>query len=407
MTDPARRRQAIIEDADRCVKCAVCLPHCPTYRISGNEAESPRGRIALMRAMADGSRELGPGMTRHLDQCLACRSCEPVCPANVPYGRLLDNARAEQASRRAPSLPKRAGLALLTRRRVLRGLWRLAGIARALGASLLVPPLKRLPRHIRRARWRVDYPPAGANRRRIGLFVGCVAEGLDAETRRAAIRVLNACGCHVRLPADQTCCGALHEHSGLSRRSGHLARVNREAFRSAAVDAVVSTATGCGAHLGDRVFGQEHQDICQWLASGDQLRALAFNPLEATVAVQVPCTQRNVLQAPEATRELIEHLPGVRIVTLPVDPKCCGAAGSYMLEHSGIADELGRTQAQAIARLNPDFVVTANVGCALHLTDHLRRLGSKAEVLHPVTLLARQIKVSGAGSSGLEVSESG
>lgn len=392
MTDSAQRRQAIIEDADRCVKCAVCLPHCPTYRVSGNEAESPRGRIALMRAMADGSSELGPGMARHLDQCLACRSCEPVCPANVPYGRLLDNARAEQASRRAPSLLKRAGLALLPRRRALRGLWRLARIARALGASLLVPPLKRLPRHIRQGRWRVDYPPAGANGRRIGLFVGCVAEMLDAETRHAATRLLNACGYHVHLPSRQTCCGALHEHSGLPRRAAELARDNRKAFEPENLEAIVSTATGCGAHLGERVFGPAHHDICEWLSSGERLRDVAFEPLEATVAIQVPCTQRNVLKAPETTREMVNHLPGARIATLPVDPKCCGAAGSYMLEHSGIADELGRTQAQAIARQDPDYVVTANVGCALHLADHLRRLGSRAEVLHPVTLLARQLR---------------
>jgi glycolate oxidase iron-sulfur subunit len=392
VNDPADRRQAIIEDADRCVKCAVCLPHCPTYRVSGNEAESPRGRIALMRALADGSQEPGPGMVRHLDQCLACRSCEPVCPANVPYGRLLDNARAELALRRPPSLVKRAGLALLPRRRLLRGLWRLARVARALGAARLAPPLKRLPGHIRAARWRTEDSPSRVDGRRVGLFVGCVAETLDMETRQAAVRVLNACGHQVVMPAEQTCCGALHEHSGIAVSASELARRNRDAFQSASLETIVSTATGCGAHLGERVFQQGHRDICEWLAADKRLPDLVLEPLPANVVVQVPCTQRNVLQAPTVTRELVSRIPGIRIRTMPVDPKCCGAAGSYMLEHGGIADELGRIQAEAIARQNPDYVVTANVGCALHLADHLRRLGNKAEVLHPVTLLARQLR---------------
>lgn len=392
MTNPAERRQAIIEDADRCVKCAVCLPHCPTYRVSGNEAESPRGRIALMRALADGSQEPGPGMVRHLDQCLSCRSCEPVCPANVPYGRLLDNARAEQALRRPPSLVKRAGLALLPRRRLLRGLWRLARVGRALGASRLAPPLKRLPGHIRPASWRTEYPPARTGGSRVGLFVGCVAETLDAETRQAAIRVLNACGHQVVMPAGQTCCGALHQHSGMAGSASELARRNREAFQSASVDVIVSTATGCGAHLGERVFQQAHHDICEWLAADERLPGLVLEPLPATVVVQVPCTQRNVLHAPAVTHDLVSRIPGIRVRHMPVDPKCCGAAGSYMLEHPGIADSLGRTQAEAITSLAPDYVVTANVGCALHLADHLRRLGGEAEVLHPVTLLARQLR---------------
>lgn len=392
MTDPAQRRQAIIEDADRCVKCAVCLPHCPTYRLSGNEAESPRGRIALMRALADGTQPLGEGMTRHLDQCLACRSCEPVCPANVRYGRLLDNARAEQARRRPPSLLKRTALALVGHRRVLRGFGRLARLGRSLGAGALVRPLRRLPpRMPPPGPWRADHPPEQATRRKLGLFVGCVADVADAETRQAAIRLLNACGHHVAMPPAQTCCGALHAHAGMADRAGELARANREAFESAGVETIVSTATGCGAYLGESVFETGHHDICEWLGADDRLGGLVFDPLPARVAVQVPCTQRNVLHAPSAAGNLVSRIPRARVETLPVDPKCCGAAGSYMLEHRDIADALGRTQAEAVASLEADYLVTANVGCALHLADHLRRLGSRTEVLHPVTLLARQL----------------
>lgn len=392
MPHSPERLQAIIEDADRCVKCAVCLPHCPTYRISGNEAESPRGRIALMRGLADGSQRLTPGLERHLDQCLTCRSCEPVCPAGVPYGRLLDNARAEQAARHGPSLRKRAGLAVLPRRRLLRLVARFAAAARRLGLARLLPALRRGAPRGRSRTWEAERPPAGDATLKVGLFVGCVADVLDAQTREAAVRLLNACGCHVVLPPNQTCCGALHQHSGLVARAEHLARRNRDAFESAGVGTVISTATGCGAQLAEHVFGDGHRDIVRWLVEGGDLQRLDLERLDAAAAVHVPCTQRNVIRDAEGTAELLSAIPGLAVELLPVDPKCCGAAGSYMLEHPAIADELGRMQARAIADRDPDYLVTANVGCALHLADHLRRLGSRAEVLHPVTLVARQLR---------------
>lgn len=391
----ADRASRIIQDADRCVKCAVCLPYCPTYAVSGNEAESPRGRIALARALADGSQDAGPGLSRHLDQCLACRNCEPVCPAGVPYGRLLDETRAELAARRRRPTVKQLGLKLVARRGVLRGLAKMLRLAQLARLDRLIPAGRRLPRLSAPTPWRDREPRQARARGTVGLFVGCVADILDAETRDAAARVLAACGYRVHLPPDQTCCGALHLHAGDTARARALAASNARAFGSGSLEAVVSTATGCGAQLHEHVFpAGDHADVCLFLASGGRLDGVELLPLEARVAVHVPCTQRNVLGNIDAAATVLARIPGLTVQRLAAEPRCCGAAGSYVLEHSGIADRLGRDLAQQLAGDPPDYLATPNIGCAMHLADHLRRLGANTEVLHPVTLLARQLRAA-------------
>lgn len=383
----------IIEDADRCVKCAVCLPYCPTYLISGNEAESPRGRIALMRALADGSQAPNPGMTQHLDQCLTCRNCEPVCPAQVPYGRLVDNARAELARNRPTSRLKRLGLRLVLRRGLVRWLSRALWVLQVLRLGWLAPPASRLGSLQAPRPWRAHEPAGVPARGTVGLFVGCVADPLDVETRESAARVLAASGYRVRLPPDQACCGALHQHAGDPERARAQAEANRQCFNDQGLDTVISTATGCGAQLAEHVFpAARHADVCAFLAGNPGFDALRLQRLSARVAVHVPCTQRNVLRDTESVSRLLARIPGLTVEAVAVPPRCCGAAGSYVLEHSGIADRLGRELAEQVARDAPDYLATANIGCALHLADHFRRLGAPTEVLHPVSLVARQLR---------------
>lgn len=385
----ANRLDQIIEDADRCVKCAVCLPFCPTYGLSGSEAESPRGRVALMRAWADGSQPLTSGLERHLDQCLACRNCEPVCPARVPYGRLLDHARAEMTAHRGRPWSRRLGNAMVLNRRLLRSSARLAALARTLGLARVIPPLRRLRRRFRPYSWR-DANPRGAPRATVGLFIGCVAEVLDSETHDAATRLLAAAGYAVRVPGGQACCGALHQHSGDAAAARELADANRRAFEG--LDYVISTATGCGAQLEEHVFGGgSHEDACTFLAREGRLEHLEFRPLDASVAVHLPCTRRNVLGDAESPIKLLSMVPGLRLDAAPDSPRCCGAAGSYVLEHPAIADALGDGLASRIASDPPDYLATTNIGCALHLADRLARLGAPTRVLHPLDLLARQL----------------
>lgn len=408
-------RDDILEGADRCVKCGLCTPHCPTYALSREEAESPRGRIALMQGLAGGA--LAPGETAlaHLDNCLECRACERVCPAGVPYGELLDATRhmLEQAHvrPRRTRLLRSALLGLLTRPRGLRAvggalrLYQRSGLQRLVRATGLLKPLRlarlerRLPPLPARAGWESQYPAVDPARGRVALFTGCIGELADQPSLLAAVRVLNALGYTVDVPRQQACCGALHQHSGAAEGARDLARRNLEAFAEA--DAVVFVASGCGAQLteygkldwadeaegrtAERLAGKVHEisdvlDGCDW--SGLELQSLP-----ARVAVHEPCTQRNVLRRPGTSERLLRRIPGVEVEALPGNERCCGAAGSHVLTHPDMADTLRRPKLEAVAALRPRWLATANIGCALHLAEGLRGDGAPVEVVHPVVLV--------------------
>lgn len=409
----------ILRDADRCVKCGLCAPHCPTYGKTQDENDSPRGRVALMQGLASGQLPPEGKLIMHLDRCLACRACEHVCPSGVAYGRLLDETRALLAERRPP--PRRVRLALdglVTQRKRLRavgtllriyqrsGLQRLARASRLLRVLGLETAEAQLPRLPPSTRWQPYYAPAGATRGRVALFLGCVAELADSPTLLAAIRVLNRLGYGVLVPAAQGCCGALHQHSGAAAQARALAAANVRAFADLDVNAIVYTASGCGAQLAEyaqlawedpalaeqaRRLGQSVMDISQFLAQIDWPDDLDIAPLAAQVAVHDPCSLTHVLRQPHAPYQLLRRIPGLRVAALPDNARCCGAAGSYMLTQPEMAAALRADKLAALDTLRPDYLATSNLGCALHLAAGLRAAGSPVEVVHPVVLLDRQM----------------
>lgn len=395
---------------DQCVLCGLCLPHCPTYAETGNEADSPRGRIALIQALARGELPADGALRRHLDGCLTCRACEDSCPSGVPYGRLIDAARAELRRRGGRSRLRDLLAGLLTERRWLRraayaalrlghasGLWRLAA---ALGVRRLprlgrfhglLGHLPRAPLELGTAR-RTD-APAG----RVYLFTGCASEIFDRETLRAARRLLQAWGYEVVTPPAQTCCGALHLHSGDGDAARRLARTNLAAFGEDIP--VIATSSACAATLREyeappgrrppldgRAF-----ELSEFLAARPWPAHLAARPHAARAAVHTPCSQRRVLHSPDAARDLLGRVPELELVGLAGNERCCGAAGSYMIEHPRMADALAAHKVQACAQAAPQLLVTTNVGCALHLAHALAEHGQAPEILHPATLLARQL----------------
>lgn len=394
-------------EADLCVKCGLCLPHCPTYKLSRDEGESPRGRIALMQGLVAGALTDTPKLRGHLDRCLNCRACEPVCPAGVPYGKLIDSARAGlfAAGPKPPRLlrlmlwlaPRRA----LWRRfaRLLRGMQRI-GLPRLWPGRLpALPPAPVAPRyHAGRT-----FAAHGTERGVIGLFLGCVADPLDAGVHHAAIRVLTQLGYQVELPADQTCCGALHYHNGDREHGLALARRNMNAFPDRFA-AVISTATGCGAHLaeydvqlqepGATEFVRRTRDINRFVADMDWPEQLSVQPLHRRVAVQIPCTQRNVLRDGDSTRRLLQRIPGIEVMNIN-HRDCCGAAGSYFLTQPDNARRLAEQTVAALERTGADIMVTPNIGCALQIRAALRHAKLAIEVLHPIELLDRQLASPG------------
>lgn len=362
--------------ADRCVQCGLCLPHCPTYRLDRSEAESPRGRIAMARALATGTLAPGGSADTHLDHCLGCRRCEAACPAGVEYGALLVASRALQRQRRRPAFSQRAAEALMARPALLQ---RLASVYRWLH-PVLPRALRRLPR-----------PPAppGVVPARPGpeaptLFLGCIARSYDAPTHAALARFCAALGTGLSIPRAQGCCGALHAHAGDTATAGRLGSTNAKAL--AGDGPVLACASGCQGTLAATLDGvAEVEDALVWLDR--QRERLAFRPAAAgagPVALHLPCSQRLSKASIAATRRLLAAVPGLAWVELP-DTGCCGAAGSHMLLFPGRAAELATPLHAAAAGFGARTLLSANVGCRLHLArDGLR-------VIHPLTFLAEHL----------------
>ena len=400
--------------------CGLCLPHCPTYRKTGDENESPRGRIALMRALAEGDLPLSPRLENHLAQCTACSACERVCPSYVGYSEMLTATRAAIAERHAGSWVRRG-----VQRFVLNGLLHARGLQlmktllRAYQASGLQGWLRqgRWLHRLRLAPWEYLLPdlasprhhtaparPLTPTRGKVALFTGCVASVLDAGTLQAATRVLTRLGYEVVQPDNQTCCGALPLHAGDMSGACDRMRRNLQAFDDPALQAIIGVASGCTALLtqypqyltGDKdnpgatEFSRRVRDINRFLVEAPWPDDLTLASLDKTIAVQDPCTLRNVLRGQEHVYTLLGRIPQARIVPLPENQFCCGGAGAYMLTQPAMAGRLRDDKLTPLQQLAPDILATSNVGCALHVGAGMRSLGMGAEVVHPVSLIDRQ-----------------
>jgi len=372
-------------EANRCVACGLCLPSCPTYHKTESEADSPRGRVMLMRGLFEGALRPEANLTAHLDRCLACRTCESVCPSGVKYGELIDGARAA----------------------LVRSGHRPQGLARWLPGALASPLLLRL---VGRSRLREHYAAQGETRGVVSLFVGCVSRLADAETLRAAIFVLTRLGYEVQVPRAQGCCGAMHQHGGDLAHAETLAHTNLGAFGGPKSDGagrsdapILFVASGCGASLVEygrygetgAQFAERTTDIVSFLAQAPGWDVLDIAPLAETVAVHEPCSARNVLRNAADAYRLLERIPQARVASLAGNEQCCGSAGLYFLTQPRMAGKLRADKMTAVRANNPRYLVSTNYGCARWLAKGLREEVLVVEVLHPVTLLARQMGFTG------------
>lgn len=391
----------LLELADQCVMCGLCLPHCPTYRVGRQEAESPRGRIALARLLTTGGLDIGWAALTHLDQCLSCLSCQKVCPSGVRYDEIITSTRAQLAIRR----PRPDSL-----QRLLRDPKRLVALARIgvlLRARSWLPMLGRLLPQA--SRWRrlaeelPDLPvdrlfpapqPRVADRGRVILFRGCVASVYDSDTHAAAQRLLEGLGYEVHVPHGSPCCGALARHAGETEAADRQASETRAALAAAGEGAVLVSATGCFGDLRDHVSGVADggvHDIHAFLAHNVRISELRFRPLAARAALHLPCTQVNVVGEVASIHALLARIPGLSVLSLPEQPRCCGAAGNYFIEHADIADRLCAEKLDQAEAQRPDLLLTTNIGCRIHLGNGLRERGGSIPVMHPLALLAQQL----------------
>ena len=395
---PYTRKQKIAALADQCVQCGLCLPTCPTYGLDGNEAESPRGRIAIAAALARGDAELTPALRLPLDHCLGCLNCQRVCPANVQYDELLIETRALMGP--PPERPARL-LAILKQPILLR----LA--ARMGGATGLAHWKKRLAERLpANSAWRAALqtwsPPdrdASASvpevdrseQETIALFPGCVASVEDEAAERAAITLLRAAGYHVeRLSA--FCCGAMDLHGGDMETADRLAQRVRDSWQRSGATQLVTVTPGCLGTLRRALPEVEVTDPATLLAK--RIDRLAFLPLERRIALHLPCTQLNVAKSEGALQALLRKVPSLDLAVVARPPHCCGAAGSHMLEFPERAAHLRDGVLGQIATLAPQQLLSSNIGCRLHLAAGMDAQGQAWPHMHPLTLLAQQLEVS-------------
>ena len=385
---------SLIAEANRCVACGLCLPHCPTYRVTQSEADSPRGRIALMSGVASGRIPVNERFALHIDRCLTCRACESVCPNHVRFGQLIDETRVMMASPAKPlggsTQPPKSWLRRWVAREIIgkparidmlrtplrfyqrSGLQKWVRKSRLFGKTTLTLLEAQLPFIDKpyslpgepniAGSWQAVYPAIGRPRGEVGLFLGCVARLTDVATLNAAIIVLNRLGYTVHVPPGQTCCGALHQHSGDGQTAAQLAYQNISAFDGLNLDAVISTASGCGVQLteytalpvppilkqsaskslagGERSasalpskqFSAKVMDISAFLATAEGWDDITIAPLAHKISVHEPCSLRNVLRGSASPYALLARIPGAQIVPLAGNNQCCGAAGTYFLD---------------------------------------------------------------------------
>jgi len=399
------RPEQILAEADRCVKCGYCLPHCPTYALSSDEGESPRGRIALIQALTQGTVDT-PRLHQHLDSCLACRACEPACPSEVRYSQLITATRSmQQTNSRAQGRHNKLWLSLLSRVPYVRPLAGLAGSYHGMGLAALAKrfggeTIRRLdgllPTRLKAQTWDSNYPAENSTIGRVGLFTGCIGRITDRKALLAGIRVLNRLGYEVVVPSEQGCCGAMHLHSGDQREAEALAARNRDAFLNQQLDAIVGVATGCSSRLmeyrqDDASLTTPVLDISSFLCNTPGLNKLKLRPLDQRVTIHTPCSMKNVLKDASAPRLLLQQIPGLEISELPENGLCCGAAGLYLLTHPDSADQLRANKISSLQRSRAEILITSNTGCALHLAAGVREAGMEVEVMHPMELLSRQL----------------
>ena len=413
-----------VEGVNQCVHCGLCLAYCPTFSELGTEMDSPRGRIFLVKSLAEGRIGLSDSTVRHLSLCLDCRACETVCPAGVPYGRLIEAAKAEIERQRPGGWLRRAfrwlnfGV-LLGRPRALalaaaglrayqmtglQALVRKSGVLRLLPGMLPAwdALLPRLPAAGARARLPVLTPAEDARRGRVAMLTGCVQSVVFGSHNRATARVLAKNGWEVVAPPGQGCCGALNAHGGDHARALDMARRTIESFEGEHVDAVVVNTSGCGAHMkaygallaGDAAWAERARrlsasvrDISELLA-GTPLRG-PLRPVPMTVTYHDPCHVVHGQRIRSAPRTLLAQIPGLRVVELAESDWCCGSAGIYNLTEPEMAGRLLRRKVRHVLATGATALVTANPGCILQIQQGLRQAGSTVEVLHLVEILDR------------------
>jgi glycolate oxidase iron-sulfur subunit len=411
------------DDIARCVHCGFCLQACPTYLELGMETDSPRGRIALIDALSSGRAEPTPSLLKHLDQCLQCRACETACPSGVPYGRIMETARAEiiESPQRPLSwrlrvtalrqvLPHQRRIAALMsamrayERSRLRRMAQRSGVLRRISASL-ADAEGSMP-HVPDGRYRPGAQPEGLEKS-VALLTGCVMPHLYARTHEATVRVLNRLGYRVIVSPSQTCCGALNVHAGDRRFARELAKRNIDAMLDAGIDAIIVNSAGCGSTM--KEYGELLADDAEYAARAVRFASLTKDVLEfvaehdlgplgavpRSVTYQDSCHLVHAQRVATAPRAIMSRIPALELRELASPDRCCGSAGLYSLVQGGLSRRLLAAKMDDVQQTGATTVATANPGCVMQLEAGFRARGIDGDVVHVIELLDESMRAAG------------
>lgn len=403
----------MVPDRMDCMRCGMCLSQCPTFQLTQDEQEGPRQRIRTLEKLVVQQATVSAEALTHLNNCTQCRACEQICPSQMDYALLFNQAQQKLHAQRAPDWLAKLGLALvaeptwfrrvlplvaLYQRTPLKWLLSQSGLLKWLSLDALAdftrqPVLSRLS---------AQNTPDVDSKGRVALFTGCMGEGFDRETLDDTIKVLTAMGYAVDVPPAQVCCGAIHAHQGDVEMAKSLMESNRDCFNALEVDAIVYCATGCGVTL---------HEYAQWLGLDDTevfvvplFEVMAFveqhwdacikvKPAFERVAVHEPCSQRQVLKTQQSTYEVLKKVPGLIVNAMEDNHLCCGAGGVQMLTHPQQAQALRKKKLQTLQGEQVDYLVSSNIGCAIHLESGVVN-GQTITVKHPVSVLAKQLEIT-------------
>ena len=423
-------RHSHLKDLDysvvqQCMHCGLCLPTCPTYDATKLERNSPRGRIALMRAIADDQLDVTKAFGEEMYFCLGCLACQTACPAGVNYAELFEHARADIEERKVLQSPKRTFLRIFTLRWLFMDLRRLELLGKALrlyqqlGLQALVRRsgiLNLLPQRLRDLEAMTPTvcehfsaeliapvtPAAGEKRYRVAMLTGCAQDLTFSGVNRDTVEVLAHNGCEVFTPPDQSCCGSLHAHNGEWLLAQQLARRNIDQFPPDQFDAIITNAGGCGSHLKHyatllandpayarlaQLWDQKVKDIHEWLAQ-IKIRIPGSEARNCLVTYHESCHLTHGQKVVSQPREILRAIPGVTLLELPEANWCCGSAGIYNLTQPEMASQLLDRKIKHIKSTGATTVATANPGCLLQLINGARQHGLSLRIVHPITLLA-------------------
>ena len=400
--------QPMADAIQKCVHCGFCLPACPTYQVHGEEMDSPRGRIFLMKEVLEGNVPLDEAMP-YIDRCLGCVGCITACPSGVPYGDLITPFRAKAESERQRSLFDRLlrGFVLKTLPYPSRFRWairfgKLGKLMPGLVPGRMREMLSLLPESLPAAQPLPElFPAEGERRARVALLAGCAQQVLAPNINWATLRVLAKNGIETVIPKAQACCGALAAHTGAIKQAQQFAKHNLKAF-PADVDAILTNAAGCGSgmheyalwlsgepeHANAEKFVKKVKDVSVFLATLG-LREIPKLKSPLRVAYHDACHLAHAQRVRSEPRKLLSSIENLRVVEVPGGEMCCGSAGTYNIEQPETAAQLGQEKATAIASTSPDVVATGNIGCMTQIETHLRKQSKNIEVLHTMEVLDR------------------